>query len=234
VTARATVARNARERHAVSRYKVRRLIIAAALFATTDARAQPALTAADVAQRIQATYASLNTFEADFDEQIDDKPFSTKTQRRGHLVFERGGKMRWDYTVPAGDVVFSDGTTLYSYDATSNVAYKMPAQRSAKPAALSFLAGSLAGPFTLSLLDAAQLKAAPGYALKAKPKATIATYNFALIYVTPSFAVRRVLTVDAKDARTRVDFSAPRFNPALGAATFQWAPPPSAKIVIVP
>ena len=191
------------------------------------------MTAADVAERIRVTYSSVNTFEADFDEQIDDKSSAPKVQRRGHLVFERGGKMRWDYTTPGGDVVFSDGTTLYSYEAAPNVAYKMSAQRSAKPAALSFLAGNLAGQFTLSLLDAVQLKAAPGYVLKATPKAANKNFSFALIYVTPSFAVRRVLLVDAKDTRTRVEFSTPRFNPPLGPATFQWSPPTGAKVVTI-
>jgi outer membrane lipoprotein-sorting protein len=208
-------------------------IAAAAVLASADAQAQPALTAADVAHRIDATYGSIKTFEADFDEHVDIN-WSSTTQRSGHVAFERGGKMRWDYTTPAGDVVFSDGTTLYSYEAAANVAYRMVPRRAAKPAALAFLDGNLAGAFNLALMDATKLKATPGYVLKAVPKVTTTAFNFALFYVTPTFAVRKVLLVDSKDRRTRIDFSKPTFNPALATSTFAWSPPASAKIVTIP
>jgi len=210
---------------------MRRWIVAAALFTTGDARAQPALSAADVAAGVYRVYAKTVTFEADFEHQTDLKGFGQK-KGRGHVAFARAAKLRWDYSMPAGDVVFSDGTILYRYEVSQNTAWQMAPRRSAMPLMLAFVASDLSQDFKLTQLDASQLKFA-GYVLKATPKVPVPVASFALFYVTPSFEVVRVLVVDDQDGRQRVDFAKPALNGNLPPTTFQWMPPAGAKVITI-
>jgi len=186
------------------------------------------LTVTDVTAQVQKAYVSINAYEADFEQQYDMKAFGQKKTSKGHVLFVKPGKMRWDYTEPKDNVVVSDGTTLYSYVAADKQARKMLVKDSQMPTALSFLTGKgdLSKDFNLSLMDAKQLKFEGGYVLKAVPKVATNLYNFVLFYVDgKTFHVRRVLIVDAQDNRNRFDFSKPAVNGKIDDGKFKWSPP---------
>ena len=219
--------------------------ILAALLVSAVASAQPApsasapapapsaapsgtVTAADVTAQVQKAYVAINVYEADFEQQYDMKAFGQKKTSKGHVLFVKPGKMRWDYTEPKDNVVVSDGTTLYSYVAADKQARKMMVKDSQMPTALSFLTGKgdLNKDFNVTLMDAKQLKFEGGYVLKATPKVATNLYNFVLFYVdAKTFHVRRVLIVDAQDNRNRFDFNKPVVNGKIDDSKFKWSPP---------
>jgi outer membrane lipoprotein carrier protein len=194
-----------------------------------------AATAESVAAQVQAFYDKVTTFEADFDQNYDMKAFGTKKNSKGHVVFQKaGGKMRWDYTEPAGNLVVSDGVTLWSYTPKEKQARKMLVKDSQMPTALSFLTGkgNLATDFNLKLLSGSALKFDGGYVLEARPKVVTNLYNYVLFYVDSKTShVRRVLIVDAQDNRNRFDFDKPKVNEKVDPDKFKWSPPAGVTII---
>jgi outer membrane lipoprotein carrier protein len=186
------------------------------------------MTAGDVAAQVQKAYVAITAYEADFTQQYVMKAFGQTKTSKGHVLFVKPGKMRWDYTEPKDNVVVSDGTTLWSYVAADKQARKMMVKDSQMPTALAFLTGKgdLGKEFNLELMDAKQLKFEGGYVLKATPKVATNLYNFVLFYVDAStYHVRRVLIVDAQDNRNRFDFDKPVVNGKVDDSKFKWSPP---------
>lgn len=183
---------------------------------------------ADVAAQIQKAYASISAYEADFSQQYVMKAFGQTKTSKGHVLFVKPGKMRWDYTEPKDNVVVSDSVTLWSYVAADKQARKMMVKDSQMPTALAFLTGKgdLGKEFNLELMDSKQLKFEGGHVLKATPKVATNLYNFVLFYVDgTTYHVRRVLIVDAQDNRNRFDFDKPIVNGKVDDAKFKWSPP---------
>lgn len=191
------------------------------------------MSATDVSAQVQKAYVSITAYEADFEQKYNMKAFGQEKTSKGHVLFEKPGKMRWDYTEPKDNVVVSDGTTLWSYVAADKQARKMMVKDSQMPTALAFLTGKgdLAKEFNLELMDATKLNFTGGYVLKATPKVATNLYNFVLFYVDAStYHVRRVLIVDAQDNRNRFDFTKPVVNGKVPAGKFTWSPPPGVTV----
>lgn len=185
-------------------------------------------TASDLAAAIQKAYVTITAYEADFTQQYQMKAFGQTKTSKGHVLFVKPGKMRWDYTEPKDNVVVSDNETLWSYVASDKQARKMKVKDSQMPTALAFLTGKgdLGKEFNLELMDAKQLKFEGGYVLKATPKVATNLYNFVLFYVDgTTYHVRRVLIVDAQDNRNRFDFEKPTVNGKFDDNRFKWSPP---------
>jgi outer membrane lipoprotein carrier protein len=200
--------------------------------AAPSASTLPSLSVSDVAAKIQATYQAITTYEADFDQQFDMKAFGDKKTTKGHVTFEKPGKMRWDYTDPKSNLVVSDGTTLWSYTAKDNKANTMQLKDSQMPTALAFLTGKgdLTKEFTLTFLDMKEFKG--GYVLKGVPKTATNLYSYVCFYVDgTTFQVRRVLIVDAQDNRNRFDFTKPAVGNKYDASKFKWTPPAGVTVV---
>jgi outer membrane lipoprotein carrier protein len=209
-----------------------------------SASATPAPSAApsDIAAKIQKAYLSINTYEADFEQQYSMKAFNQTKTSKGHVVFQKpapsasakdGGKMRWDYTEPKDNVVVSDGQTLWSYVASEKQARKMMVKDSQMPTALAFLTGKgdLSKEFNLELQDASKLMPG-GYILKATPKVATNLYNFVMFYVDgTTYQVRRVLIVDAQDNRNRFTFNDPKVNQKTDPSKFTWSPPAGVTVI---
>lgn len=205
---------------------------AAAPSASASASALPVMSAGDVAAKIQATYQAITTYEADFDQQFDMKAFGDKKTSKGHVTFEKPGKMRWDYTDPKDNLVVSDGTTLWSFVQKDKAARTMQLKDSQMPTALAFLTGKgdLTKEFTLTLLEMKEFKG--GYVLKGVPKTATNLYSYVCFYVDgTTFQVRRVLIVDAQDNRNRFDFTKPAVGNKYDASKFKWTPPAGVTVV---
>jgi outer membrane lipoprotein carrier protein len=200
---------------------------------TPPAASVPKMSAAEVAAKVQKAYEAITTFDADFTQQYQMKAFGQTKSSKGHVIFVKPGKMRWDYVEPKDNVVVSDGATLWSYVAADKQARKMAVKDSQMPTALAFLTGKgdLAKEFNLEMFDAGE-KFKGGYVLKATPKVATNLYNYVMFYVdAQSWQVRRVLIVDAQDNRNRFDFDKPKVNEKVDDSKFKWSPPAGVSVV---
>lgn len=125
------------------RIYVRKLrgVVCLALFGTAVMTAEPRL--GHILSEIERHYNSLATMQVEFAQTVEytGRP---RIHERGRLSLLRPGKMRWDYTVPAGKLLIGDGETLHMYNPRTNQVRPVKLDDSGDlRAPLSFLLGRL-------------------------------------------------------------------------------------------
>jgi len=189
--------------------------------------------ARQVAERIQEFYDRTTDFQADF-VQVSRNRLYGEERRAGQVLFRKPGRMRWNYNAPNGDIIVSDGTTLWAYQAEERQAVQQRLAESQLPTALTFLAGTgrITDSFTFRLLDATQFRFPNGYVLELRPTTPQPTYERIVFYVDrASYQVARTAVIDAQGNQNRFDFTNPRVNLNLAETTFRWSPPAGTNIV---
>src|SRR5262249_47595493 len=160
--------------------------------------------------RVQSFYDKTRTFRAHFTQEYVAKLHQQRQRSEGNVVFEKPGKMSWEYDEPNGNRVVSDGRLLRVYERDNQQMYEQRVDQSYYPEVLSFLMGQgeLLKTFPFRLLDASTMKFEGGYVLEGTPKDATPAYQKVLLYVDgPTAQVRRVLILDAQGNRNRFDFA---------------------------
>ncbi len=192
-----------------------------------------ALTAPQIAAGVQNFYNRTTDFAADFTQLSVQATTNTRTESRGTVQFRRPGRMRWDYTLPAGNLVVSDGTTLWTHEPANHQAFQANLAQSQLPSALAFLmgTGNLANDFTARLLDAS--RAYPtGYIVELTPRTPNPSFARLLIYVEPlNYQVVKAGVVDVQNNRNEFTFVNPRVNVNPAQTVFQWTPPRGTNVI---
>ncbi len=85
------------------------------LAATVLSAAQGVPAAADLAARIQAHYATVRDFTADFTLTQTTSLLPRPVVERGELKVKKPGRMKWTYSSAEKKVFVSDGSQFYSY-----------------------------------------------------------------------------------------------------------------------
>jgi outer membrane lipoprotein carrier protein len=201
--------------------------------------ADPGLTALAA---VQTFYDQTRDISADFFQTYVNKLYDRTDKSRGHVVFKKPGKMRWDYAKPNGKIIVAGNGKLLVYEPGEEPTDKgqVLEQNFAQadlPQAMSFLLGTgkLSEDFDAKLLDAAREGFANGQVLELHPKKPNPHFDRLLFYVENSAAlrglVRRIVIIDANGNRNRFDFSAFKFNAGTPESTFEWRPPADARKV---
>lgn len=201
---------------------------------TGSATPNPELSAAQIVAGIQNFYDRTNDYEADFQQVSRTRLSGGQQTRSGHVRFRKPGRMRWDYNQPQGDVIVSDGTTLWAYEAAARQAIQSNLQQSQLPSALSFLTGTgrLADDFTFRRLDSQRMQYPNGYVIELRPVQPNPSFERILFYVEPAnFQVVRTAVIDAQGNSNTFTFTHPRVNTNPAPTVFQWSPPAGTQIV---
>lgn len=101
--------------------------------------AQPS--AAELAARLQARYDETRAFHADFVQEVRSAALGRTLTSRGHVYFEKPGRMRWEFAEPRQTLI-ADGASFWLYQPAENQVIKTPFRRafnSQMP--ISFLTG---------------------------------------------------------------------------------------------
>jgi outer membrane lipoprotein carrier protein len=213
-------------------------VFGAVLPASADpppAAAPPAagLTAAQIAERIQAFYDKTKTFKASFTQVYVARAYGKTKQGVGTVILEKPGRMSWRYS-NNGNRIVSDGKLIKVYEKENKQMYEQPLDKSPYPAALAFLVGSgnLKQSFELTKLDAKQYNFEGGLVLAGVPLQPTPAYQKMLLYVdAATYQVRRVLLLDAQGNRNRFDFSGTAVNEKVPPGEFTFVPPKGTQVV---
>lgn len=192
------------------------------------------VTADSIASRVQTFYDSTRTFQAHFEQVYHIQAYKRNKRSTGTVIFERPGRMSWQYDQPNGNRVVSDGKLLRVYEQDKKQLVEQQLADSQYPAVLSFLVGkgSLKQMFHLKKLDSKQMKFEGGYVLEGTPKQPTAAYTKVLMYIDGETAqVRRMLIIDAQRNRNVFTFSKVAVNIKVTPATFTFTPPAGTQIV---
>jgi outer membrane lipoprotein carrier protein len=95
------------------------------LFLTTPSFAQPALTAQQVAQRVDKYYNSLHSLRTAFTESF--QGMGIDREESGFLLLRKPGRMHWSYDKPAGKVFVLDGKYAWFYSPGDAQVERVPA-----------------------------------------------------------------------------------------------------------
>ncbi len=68
-------------------------------------------------QRLHAFFADIHTLSADFDQTVLDPDHKQIQSAQGTLYLQRPGRFRWDYIMPAKQLLVGDGKKVWFYDA---------------------------------------------------------------------------------------------------------------------
>ncbi len=222
-----------RARHVITALLLCSALVASPLFAQTANSND--VGAREVAARVQSFYDQTTSVSAAFFQTYVNKLYQRTERSKGRVVFKKPGKMRWNYELPNGKVIVSDGSKLSMFEpgdaSEPGQLLEQSINESQLPQALSFLMGTgrLENDFTFRLLDAAKEGFANGDVLELRARVESPHYQRILFYVErdPRLRglVRRVLIIDQNGNRNRFDFSAFEFNRGANDDQFRFQAP---------
>jgi outer membrane lipoprotein carrier protein len=180
-------------------------------------------------KQVQDRYNAARTLSVNFVENysIQGHPRPPET---GILTLRKQGKMRWDYTHPAGKLFISDGKNVYLYTARDNRVEKVPLKDTEDMRApLAFLLGRLDmkkefGKFQVRAADG-------GTWLDAAAKNDHVPYEQVQMLIGPDGEVRELRVMGRDQSQIAYSFSGERLNPPVDEREFHFQIPPGAEVV---
>lgn len=191
---------------------------------------QAAVASADeLIRQVQGRYNSALTLSVNFVESYDllGHPHPPES---GTLTLRKGGKMRWNYTRPAGKLFISDGKTVYLYTAADNRVEKIPLKDTEDMRApLAFLLGKL--DMKKEFRDFTVSEGEGGSWLKAAAKSDRVPYKTVEMLIGLKGSVQQLKIAGRDGALLTYAFQDEKLNPPVADAIFHFIVPPGAEVV---
>lgn len=182
-----------------------------------------------VISRVENRYNSARTLKVDFSEQYSIQGRSRPAEQ-GTLTLRKQGKMRWDYTHPAGKLFISDGKTVFLYTAGDNRVEKVSLKDTADMRApLAFLLGRL--DLKKEFRDFRAESQGGGTLLTADAKDDRAPYERVEMLVKPDGAISDLRVAGRDGSLLEYRFSDEVLNPQVPESAFHFEIPPGAEVV---
>jgi len=183
-----------------------------------------------VPESVEDRYNNIRSLRVDFEESVSYSGHNRR-QERGTLYLLRPGKMRWEYSEPAGKLFVSDGKLLYLYSPNSNQVQRLkPKETEDLRAPLAFLLGKLN--FQKEFGKVTVTTTPDAIELTAQARSPQESYNQAVFTVDPrTYQIRRIRVEGQDGTLTEFAFTGETLNPPVTGTLFQFHPPPGAEIV---
>ncbi|RDV38844.1 outer membrane lipoprotein carrier protein LolA [Bradymonadaceae bacterium TMQ3] len=200
------------------------------------AEAPAAMSADDVARRVQRFYQETSDFQAAFAQTYTDIAAGESKRSRGRVYFKKPGKMRWDYYSPTDAtqrerVLVSDGSAFWIYEFEFQQVFKQCLADSQLPTSLRFLMGQgdLLEEFDAELSERSTAQAPE---LKLTPKEPTPHYRELRFRVDPqTFQVTRTTVYDPYGNTNEIVFQNTRVNRNLPDSGFEFEAPQGARLL---
>jgi len=177
---------------------------------------------------VEDRYNQAQTLQLTFSES-----YRTRGRQRvekGELFLRKPGRMRWQYTAPAGKLFVSDGKFIYSYTPQDNRAEKMKLKEADDMRApLAFLLGRLH--FSDDFREFRVRPEDGGVFITAIPKSDKLPYTEVSFLAAPDFSIRRLEVKGQDNSVIEFSFENEHKDPSIRDAMFQFAPPPGVEYV---
>jgi outer membrane lipoprotein carrier protein len=177
---------------------------------------------------IEQRYNHAQTLQVQFSESYTVLGRARKGES-GQLTLRKPGRMRWDYTNPAGKLFVSDGKDVYLYTPEANRVEKTKLKASDDMRApMAFLLGKL--DFAKDFRDFEVKQEGTNYLVVARAKNDKLPYERVQMLVTPEHAIQR-LVIDGQDQSILTfQFADEKVNPPVDDAQFKFQMPPGATL----
>jgi outer membrane lipoprotein carrier protein len=203
-------------------------LLAAALLSTCLC-AQQALSARDLAARVDRHYNQLHSLKAGFVESY--QGMSIHRTESGTLLLLKPGRMKWDYTAPSGKIFLLDGKYAWFYTRGDPQVQRIPAKElDDLRSPLRFLLGHTELEKEMNSLT---LAAAPNgaFTLTGQPKGQEQRVRRLTLTVTAQGVITAIEIEETDGALTHFAFTGEQPNVSIPAETFRFIPPPGVPVV---
>lgn len=171
---------------------------------------------------VEDRYNHTLSLEVSFAETYTNK--GRKRVEKGELYLRKPGRMRWEYSLPAGKLFGSDGKFAYSYFPDENRFEKASLKGTEDMRApLAFLLGKLQ--FENEFKEFRTLPDGPSTFITGIPKSDKMPYNEVTFLIDPNFTIRWLNVKGTDGSQLDFAFSAEKRNPPISDSLFQFKPP---------
>ena len=187
------------------------------------------VTAHDMAQRVDRHYNQLKSLKAGFTESYDG--FGRARTESGTLLLLKPGRMKWDYSSPAGKLFLLDGKYAWFYTHGDPQVQRIPAkQLDDLRSPLRFLLGHTK---LEKELDNLALAVAPNghFTLTGVPHGQEKRIRLLTLTVTAEGTILAIQIEETDGALTHFTFTGEEPNAPVPANTFRFTPPAGVPIV---
>ena len=197
------------------------------LFSVCACAANPPLDA--LFKGVENRYNKAQSLQVFFHESYS-APQRPKRTESGTLRLRKPGRMRWDYTDPAGKLFLSDGKNVFLYTPANNEVEKFKMRESEDMRVpLAFLLGKLNFDKDFQGFQSRQEDGLTW--IVAKPKSENLPYTKVEFAITPEFQIRRVQVTGYDHSVTDFAFDEEKVNPSMDAKVFRFQMPAGARLV---
>jgi outer membrane lipoprotein carrier protein len=185
-------------------------------------------TAHEVAQRVDRHYDQLQSLKSGFSENY--AGLGVHRTESGTLLLSKPGRMRWDYSTPAGKIFLLDGKYAWFYAKGDAQVQRIPAKElDDLRSPLRFLLGHTQLEKEMDNLTLAT--AANGlFTLTGQPKGQEQRVSRLTLTVTAAGAITGIEIEEPDGVLTRFTFTDEQPNPAIPAGAFHFVPPPGVPV----
>ena len=202
-------------------------ILALLAFCAAHASAAPPLDT--LLKNVEARYNRAQSLKIDFSETFA-VPHRPAQKDSGVVYLRKPGRMRWEYSTPAGKLFLSDGKNVYLYTPGEPNAQKSKLKESEDMRApLAFLLGKL--DFSKEFKSFETRSEGADSWIIALPKSENLVYTKVEFLATPSGEIHRVRVTGQDQSKLEFVFSNEQFNAPVSPALFTFRPPPGVQIV---
>lgn len=189
----------------------------------------PSPTASEMAARVDRHYNQLTSLKAGFTENYEG--MGVRRTESGTLLLKKPGRMKWDYSSPAGKIFLLDGKFAWFYTQGDVRVQRIPAKElDDLRSPLRFLLGHTELGKEMTGLSLAKLPNGE-YALAGQPKGQENRVSRLTLAVTAEGTITGIEIVEPDGADTRFTFSGEQPNAAVSADSFKFTPPPGVPVV---
>jgi len=195
--------------------------------ALADLAGDPKL--AQLLRAVEARYNRAQSLKLDFSETYAAPGHPVQTES-GTLYLRKPGRMRWEYSSPAGKLYVSDGKDVYLYTPEDHRAEKSKLKESEDMRApLAFLLGKLN--FRKEFKSFSARPEGEDTWITALPKSENLMYTEVEFLAAPDGSIRRVNVTGQDHSKLNFMFSNEKINAPAPPALFAFHPPPGVEVV---
>ncbi|MDH5656336.1 MAG: outer membrane lipoprotein carrier protein LolA [Spirochaetia bacterium] len=199
---------------------------------------------ADVARKVKHKFEDLDTYTANF--QIESTDGSSRKNMSGKLFFKQPGKIRFDFSAPAGDLIVSDGKILWIYIHKLRAVGKQDLTLDKKTQDNSKIFLATPGPGISRLFSkyhyrfdtTEQPRAIDGgmyFVMDLTQRVKVGGFeNIKLFIDSETYLIKKAVGTDNLSRKTTIVFSNQKINPSIEGKLFQYKPEETTRVVLNP
>lgn len=181
-----------------------------------------------VLKDIEKRYNGVKTLQVSFEETY--KAQGRSRTESGDLYLRKPGRMRWEYSKPAGKLFVSDGKNVYFYSPESNRAEKMKLKETEDMRApMAFLLGRL--DFDRDFGEYQSRAEGANLFITAIPKSDKMPYRQVSFVVSPDARIERLIVAGQDASTLEFAFYRESVNPPINDKMFQFQVPNGAEFI---